>query len=79
MSTLYSSGLRGGFADLWQLPRVTQVDLSGQRSFEVPYIGKVTDRITLLNILNRTNLIRPPEGIRSLPPLMVRELPSMIL
>ena len=63
MTTLYSSGLRGGFADLWQLPHVTQVDMSGQRSFELPYIGKVTNRITLLNIFDRTNLIRPPEGI----------------
>jgi len=61
--TLYSSGLRGGFADLESLPHVTQVDLSGQRSFEVPYIGEVTERITLLNILDRTNLIRPAEGI----------------
>jgi hypothetical protein len=61
--TLYSSGLRGGFADLWSLPHVIQVNLSGQRTFHVPYIGEVTDRITLLNIFDRTNLIRPAEGI----------------
>ncbi len=61
---LYSSGLRGGFADLWNRYRTwLQVDLSGQRSFDVPHIGKVTDRITLLNIFDRTNLIRPAEGI----------------
>ena len=60
---LYSSGLRGGFADLESLPHVVQADLSGQRSFEVPHIGEVTDRITLLNIFDRTNLIRPAEGI----------------
>ena len=60
---LYSSGLRGGFADLESLPHVVQVDLSGQRSFEVTHIGEVTDRITLLNIFDRTNLIRPAEGI----------------
>jgi hypothetical protein len=63
VDALYSSGLRGGFADLESLPHVVQVDLSGQRSFEVPHIGEVTDRITLLNILDRTNLIRPAEGI----------------
>jgi outer membrane receptor protein involved in Fe transport len=63
LDALYSSGLRGGFADLESLPHVVQVDLSGQRSFEVPHIGAVTDRITLLNILDRTNLIRPAEGI----------------
>jgi outer membrane receptor protein involved in Fe transport len=61
--TLYSSGLRGGFADLWSLPHVTQVNLSGQRSFQIPRIGEITNRITLLNIFDRTNLIRPPEGI----------------
>jgi hypothetical protein len=33
------------------------------RSFKVPGLGEVTDRITLLNIFDRTNLIRPAEGI----------------
>ncbi len=60
---LYSSGLRGGFADLESLPNVVQVNLSGQRSFQIPSIGEVTDRVTLLNILDRSNLIRPAEGI----------------
>ena len=63
VDALYSSGLRAGFADLESLPHVVQVDMSGQRSFEVPHIGEVTDRITLLNIFDRTNLIRPAEGI----------------
>jgi hypothetical protein len=60
---LYSSGLRGGFADLQSLPHVVQVDLSALRSFQVPHLGEVIDRITLLNIFDRTNLIRPPQGI----------------
>ncbi|HLX37688.1 MAG TPA: hypothetical protein VKR29_07800, partial [Candidatus Binataceae bacterium] len=63
MDAIYSSGLRGGFADLQSLPHVVQVDLSALRAFDVPGIGKVTDRVTLLNILDRTNLIRPAEGI----------------
>ena len=63
VDALYSSGLRGGFADLESLPHVVQADLSGQRSFEVPHVGEVTDRITLLNIFDRTNLIRPAQGI----------------
>jgi hypothetical protein len=63
VDALYSSGLRGGFADLQSLPNVVQVDLAGQKSFKVPHIGEVTDRITLLNIFDRTNLIRPPQGI----------------
>jgi outer membrane receptor protein involved in Fe transport len=60
---LYSSGLRGGFADLESLPHVVQVNLAAQRSFHVPSIGEITNRITLLNIFDRTNLIRPAEGI----------------
>jgi hypothetical protein len=63
LDALYSSGLRGGFADLQHLPNVVQLDLAGQKSFQVPWIGVVSDRVTLLNILDRTNLIRPPEGI----------------
>ena len=63
LAAIYSSGLRGGFADLESLPHVVQVDLSALRSFRVPGFGEVTDRITLLNIFDRTNLIRPSEGI----------------
>ena len=62
-SVIYSSGLRGGFADLEKLPHVVQVDLAAQRAFQVPSLGEVTNRITLLNIFDRTNLIRPAEGI----------------
>jgi hypothetical protein len=63
IDALYSSGLRGGFDDTQSLPHVVQVDLNAQRGFRIPHLGEVTDRITLLNILDRTNLIRPPEGI----------------
>ncbi len=63
LDALYSSGLRGGFADLESLPHVVQADLSGQRSFKIPHLGEVINRITLLNIFDRTNLIRPAEGI----------------
>ena len=40
-----------------------QFNLSGARDFVIPGLGKVTDRITLLNIFDRTNLIRPANGI----------------
>ena len=63
LEALYSSGLRGGFADLESLPHVVQADLSAGRSFAVPHVGEVKDTITLLNIFDRTNLIRPAEGI----------------
>jgi len=60
---IYSNGLRGGFADQQQLPTVVQVNASVQRSFDVPGIGRIVDRITVLNALDRVNLIRPAEGI----------------
>jgi len=64
VQALYSSGLRGGFADLESLPNVVQIDLSGQRSFDLPHIGEITDRITLLNILDRTGISQAAYGPR---------------
>ena len=63
VDAVYSSGLRGGFADSDQLPAVFQINVSAQRSFKIPGIGELINRITILNLLDRTNLIRPAEGI----------------
>jgi outer membrane receptor protein involved in Fe transport len=60
---IYSSGLRGGFADLDKLPVVVQINAGLQAEFHVPGLGVVTDRVTVLNLLDRVNLIRPAEGI----------------
>jgi TonB dependent receptor/TonB-dependent Receptor Plug Domain len=60
---IYSSGLRAGFADLEPLPPVVQVNLSGERSWRIPGLGVLTNRVAVLNVLDRTNLIRPAEGI----------------
>ena len=60
---IYSSGLRAGFADTEQLPQVYQVNLSAERSFHVPGVGLLTNRLAVLNVLDRVNLIRPAEGI----------------
>ena len=59
---LFSSGLRGGFANQTQLPKVWQFNLSAARDF-VTGFGTFTNRIVLLNIFDRTNLIRPTIGI----------------
>jgi hypothetical protein len=59
----FSRGLRGGFADQQQLPRVLQMDIGVQRSFDVPGIGEITQRISVLNLFDRINLIRPAAGI----------------
>jgi hypothetical protein len=60
---LFSSGLRGGFANQTQLPKVWQFNLGVARDFIVPRLGKFTNRIILVNIFDRTNLIRPASGI----------------
>jgi outer membrane receptor protein involved in Fe transport len=63
IDALYSSGLRGGFANNDQLPVVWQVNLGAMRKFDLPGLGKLENRITLINIFDRTNLIRPATGI----------------
>jgi outer membrane receptor protein involved in Fe transport len=60
---VYSSGLRAGFADLEPLPTVVQINAAAEYRFHVPVIGTVSDRLTVLNVLDRINLIRPAEGI----------------
>lgn len=60
---LFSSGLRGGFANETQLPKVWQFNLSAAKDFTLGRFGKFTNRIALLNIFDRTNLIRPASGI----------------
>lgn len=59
----YSSGLQAGFADLVHLPNIFQLNFGIGRSFDIPGVGTVTNRVTLLNVLDRTNLIRPSQGI----------------
>ena len=63
LDAIYSSGLRAGFANLEKLPDVIQLNAGVERDIEIPGIGKITDRLTALNLLNRINLIRPAEGI----------------
>jgi outer membrane receptor protein involved in Fe transport len=60
---LFSSGLRGGYANQTPLPEVWQFNLSAARNFAISRFGKFTNRVVLLNIFDRTNLIRPANGI----------------
>ncbi len=60
---IFSSGLRGGFDDEQELPHVYQVNFGVEHTFHVPGIGTLTERISVLNVLDRINLIRPAEGI----------------
>ncbi len=71
-STVFSSGLRGGFADQMKLPDLWQVDLSAARDFNVPGLGKVNDRIVLINAFDRINLIPYGQNIRHRVPVPAR-------
>jgi outer membrane receptor protein involved in Fe transport len=63
LDTLFDTGLRAGFANTEGLPNVWQVSLSAAKQLNIPWFGQITDRVMLLNIFDRTNLIRPPNGI----------------
>ena len=39
------------------------MNVSAERAFEVPGVGVLTNRLAVLNVFDRTNLIRPAEGI----------------
>ncbi len=60
---LFGSGYRGGFANTEQLPIWWWLNLGAGRSFYIPGIGQAWDQLTLINIFNRTNLVRPATGI----------------
>jgi len=42
---------------------VIQFNLGALRNFKIPGIGEIENRITVLNVFDRVNLIRPAEGI----------------
>jgi outer membrane receptor protein involved in Fe transport len=63
VDTLFNTGLRAGFANTESLPNVWQVNLSTARQITLPWLGHITNRVMLLNIFDRTNLIRPASGI----------------
>jgi hypothetical protein len=63
VDVVFSTGLRAGFADQQKLPHVMQVNLSAERRFRIPILGDVTERLLILNVFDRVNLIRPAHGI----------------
>ena len=60
---LFSSGLRGGFANKTQLPKVWQFNLSGAREFHIPRIGEVENRIVLAQYFRPYQSHPPRNGI----------------
>jgi outer membrane receptor protein involved in Fe transport len=60
---IYGSGYVGGFADTQQEPMWWWVNWGVARNFSLPWVGEVQERIIVNNIFNRTNLLRPAQGI----------------
>ena len=61
---LYGSGLRKGFANTEHLPSYTQLNLAAIQAFDFGgAIGKVTGRLLVLNVFDRSYELRDGSGI----------------
>ena len=60
---LYGSGLRADFANTAHLPAYYQFNLSADRVFDLPQIGKTDIRLALINVTDKVYEIRDGSGI----------------
>ena len=60
---LYGTGLRAGFANTEKLPAYFQLNLGVARDFDLPALGAVSARFTVINALDRVYAIRDGSGI----------------
>jgi outer membrane receptor protein involved in Fe transport len=61
---LYGSGLRRGFANTEHLPSYTQFNVAAERAFDFgPGFGKISGRLALLNVFDRSYELRDGSGI----------------
>jgi len=60
---LYGSGLRADFANSAHLPDYYQLNLSANRDFVLPQLGKVNLRLALINVTDEVYEIRDGSGI----------------
>ncbi|KFX76916.1 TonB-dependent receptor [Ralstonia solanacearum] len=60
---LFGSGLRNGFANTDHLPAYWQLNLGAARDFNLPMVGKLKTRLTVLNVLDRSYELRDGTGI----------------
>jgi len=60
---LYGSGLRADFANTAHLPGYYQFNLSANRDFDLPAIGKTNIRIAAINVTDKVYEIRDGSGI----------------
>lgn len=63
MDGTYGSGYVGGFANTQQEPMWWWINWAVARKISLPWVGEVEERFIVNNIFNRTNLLRPAEGI----------------
>jgi len=62
-SLVYGSGLRSGFANSDHLPAYTQVNVGVFRPFDIPAVGKITGRFTIVNIFDQSYELRDGTGV----------------
>jgi outer membrane receptor protein involved in Fe transport len=62
-SGVYGSGLRRGFANTEHVPGYVQADLGALRSFDLPVIGKLEGRFTIVNVFDKSYELRDGTGI----------------
>ena len=60
---IYGSGLRDGFANTDHLPAYLQVNVGATRSFNLPDVGKLEGRVSILNLFDRSYELRDGTGI----------------
>jgi outer membrane receptor protein involved in Fe transport len=60
---IYGSGLRSGDFNTDHVPGHTQVNIGASRELDVPEMGKVTARLSIVNVFDSSYLIRDGSGI----------------
>jgi outer membrane receptor protein involved in Fe transport len=60
---LYGSGLRADFANSAHLPSYWQLNLSANRDFDMPVIGKTNVRLALINVTDEVYELRDGSGV----------------
>ena len=60
---IYGSGLRNGFANTSHLAAYFQVNVGIAHTFDLPTIGKLKTRFTVVNLFDRSYELRDGTGI----------------
>lgn len=63
LNGIFGSGLRRGFANTGSLPSYAQFNLGATHDFDIPGIGLISGRVTIINIFDRVYRLRDGSGI----------------